>query len=181
MAMLDAVLSPDWEARYYSFNCRWGEGEEMASMRNGSGDDWFIVFSTAGVYGRGFNHETPNAPQLLDAVPAVFDTYVTEPAFAAHDGSPLATVCFWRESRDPNWSVSTVDLGAHSLFDLLIDGTPEAYREWAQEYYEIETTLAAVHHVYALLPLTPTVVAELNPDVDLIALDPDIAEIGYPH
>jgi hypothetical protein len=23
LAMLDAVLSPDWESRYYSFNRRW--------------------------------------------------------------------------------------------------------------------------------------------------------------
>ncbi|MFJ9743779.1 hypothetical protein ACIRS4_37680, partial [Streptomyces sp. NPDC101166] len=82
MAMLDAILSPEWESRYYSFDSTWGEGEEVASMRNGSGDDWFIVFSGAGVYGRGFDHEAPNAPDVLQAVPSVFEIYVTEPAFA---------------------------------------------------------------------------------------------------
>ncbi|MGW4895655.1 hypothetical protein ACWEQL_25835 [Kitasatospora sp. NPDC004240] len=31
LAVLDAVLSPDWEGRYHTFDSRWGEGEEMAS------------------------------------------------------------------------------------------------------------------------------------------------------
>ncbi|MFI1920107.1 hypothetical protein [Nocardia sp. NPDC020380] len=181
MAMLDAVLSPQWENRYYSFNSRWGEGEEMASMCNGSGDDWFIVFSAVGVYGRGFNHETPDAPQVPDAVPAVFDPYVTEPAFADHDGPPLVTVCFWREPHDADWGVSAGERGGQGLFELLVDGTPEGYQEWVKDYYEVEVSLAAVQHVYALLPLTPAVVAGLNPDVDLRDLEPDIVEIGYPH
>ncbi|MET9490790.1 hypothetical protein [Nocardia sp. NPDC006630] len=181
MAMLDAVLSPEWEGRYHSFNSRWAAGEEMASMRNGSGDDWFIVFSAVGVCGRGFNHEIPNAPQVLDAVPAVFEPYVTEPAFADHDGSPRATLCFWREPRDTDWGVSATDRGGHELFELLVDGTPEGYQEWAQDYYEAEVSLAAIEHVYALLPLTPAVVAGLNPAVDLLVLEPDLIEIGYPH
>jgi hypothetical protein len=46
--MLDAIMSPEWEWRYYSFDSRWGPGEEMASMRNGSGDAYSIVFSSAG-------------------------------------------------------------------------------------------------------------------------------------
>lgn len=181
MAILDAVLSPEWEYRYYSFDSRWGDGAEMASMRNGSGDNWFIVFSGAGVYGRGFDHEAPNAPQVLDAVPPVFGPYVTEPAFAAHDGSPLATVCFWREPRDTAWGVSAADRGGRGLFELLVEGTPEAYRDWAENYYETEVSLSAVQHVYALQPLTPTVLAELDPDIEFADLEQDIIQIDYPH
>lgn len=33
LAMLDAIMSPEWEYRYYSFNSQWGEGEIKASMR----------------------------------------------------------------------------------------------------------------------------------------------------
>ncbi|WP_328392400.1 hypothetical protein OHS70_00395 [Streptomyces sp. NBC_00390] len=40
LAMLDAILSPDWEGRYYSFNAGWAAGVELASMRNGSGDEY---------------------------------------------------------------------------------------------------------------------------------------------
>lgn len=50
LAMLDAILCPDWEGRYYSFKAGWAAGEEMASMRNGSGDEYSIVFSAAGAY-----------------------------------------------------------------------------------------------------------------------------------
>ncbi|QFZ72233.1 hypothetical protein GFH48_02255 [Streptomyces fagopyri] len=44
--------------RRYSMNAGWAEGEEMASTRNGSGDEYSIVFSAAGVYVRGFDHES---------------------------------------------------------------------------------------------------------------------------
>ncbi|MFL5245765.1 MAG: hypothetical protein ACJ8FY_27140 [Gemmataceae bacterium] len=42
IATLDAILSPEWELRYYSFNNSWAAGAACASMRNGSGDDYFI-------------------------------------------------------------------------------------------------------------------------------------------
>ncbi len=31
LAMLDAIMSPEWEYRYYSFNSKWDDGEMMAS------------------------------------------------------------------------------------------------------------------------------------------------------
>ncbi|MFD7845733.1 hypothetical protein ACFV4K_22685 [Nocardia sp. NPDC059764] len=149
-------------------------------MRNGSGDDWFIVFSGAGVYGRGFDHEAPDVPDVLQAVPRVFESYVTEPAFAAHDGAPRATVCFWREPADSEWGVAVSDRGGEGLFELLIEGTPQAYQRWAEDYYETTVGLSEIEHVYALRPLTPAVVARLNPEVELADLDADIADIGYP-
>ncbi|MGW6505963.1 hypothetical protein ACWGCP_00065 [Streptomyces niveus] len=66
LAVLDAILSPERECRYYSFNSAWAQGEEMASMRNGSGDEYSIVFSTAGAYLRGFDHEAPMSPYAND-------------------------------------------------------------------------------------------------------------------
>ena len=47
LAVLGAILSPEWDLRYYSFS-KWAEGEMMASMRNGSGDDWFLLFGPPG-------------------------------------------------------------------------------------------------------------------------------------
>ena len=37
MAMLDAILMPEWEYRYYSFNAQWGEGETMGSHERWGG------------------------------------------------------------------------------------------------------------------------------------------------
>jgi hypothetical protein len=49
IAMLDAILSPTWDYRYYSYNAQWDMNEEMASMRNNSGDHFFILFQPQGL------------------------------------------------------------------------------------------------------------------------------------
>jgi len=41
MAMLDAILMPEWEYRHYSFNAHWGEDDMMGSMRDGAVDEFF--------------------------------------------------------------------------------------------------------------------------------------------
>ncbi|MFF3946228.1 hypothetical protein ACFYYN_15515 [Streptomyces sp. NPDC001902] len=198
LAMLDAILSPEWEMRYHSFDAVWDTGEEMASLRNGSGDEYAIVFCAAGAFIRGFDHESPVSPYgsedhepwpgVVDEVPEAFRPYVEEPAFCDEDGVPVATVCLWRAAGDDAWRHGSVDLpedredadGASYLFRLLTDRSPEAFRAFAEEYYEVPVDLDAVRHVHALRPLTPEVVARLNTEVTLDGLAEDIAGIGYP-
>ncbi|MFJ1754988.1 hypothetical protein [Kitasatospora sp. NPDC088134] len=72
------------------------------------------------------------------------------------------------------------DGGAAWLFDVLATGTPEAYREFAEDYYETAVGLDAVRHVFALRPLTEAVVTALNPGLSLADLAADLAETGYP-
>ncbi|MEV6330263.1 hypothetical protein [Streptomyces sp. NPDC051909] len=198
LAMLEAVLSPEWDGRYYSFDAHWAEGEERASMRDGQGDEFRIVFSAAGAYVEGFAHEAPMSPWarmddpevwpgVLDSVPEAFRPYVSE----AEDGeaAPAVTACLWRAPADPAWRTGTIDFpargdgepdGADHLFELLVDRSAEAYAEWAADYYETEVDVAAVRHVLALEPLTAEVVAALNPELELADLAEDIREIGYP-
>lgn len=198
LAMVEAVLSPEWADRYYSFDAHWAEGEAAASMRDGQGDEFRIVFSPAGTYAEGFAHEAAMSPWagtddpevwpgVLDSVPEVFRPYVSE----AEDGeaAPAVTACLWREATDPAWHTGTIDFptrgddepdGAAHLFELLVDRSAEAYAEWAADYYETEVDVEAVRHVLALEPLTQEVVTALNPDVSLADLAEDIAEIGYP-
>ncbi|MFD7411687.1 hypothetical protein [Kitasatospora purpeofusca] len=186
IAMLEAILSPVWGDRYYSFDSAWGDGQQMASMRNGEGDDWFMVFSEAGVYARGLDHTAPNAaPRLLPEVPEAFRAQTVEPAFGGSDSTPLATVCFWHGAGgDDGWQApSAAPTGGVELFALLAAADPaEAYLAWAEEYYEPEhlPEPAAIAHVLALRPLTAAVVAAVDPDADLDDLAEDIAEIGYP-
>lgn len=49
IAALDAMLWEEWQDRYYSFDHAWNTsaGQRMASMRNGEGDEWFMVFDSA--------------------------------------------------------------------------------------------------------------------------------------
>jgi hypothetical protein len=196
IALLDAILSPDWSSRYFSFDAEWAPGEALASMRNGSGDEYSIVFTAAGACARGFDHESPMSPYrrsplatwpgLLDTVPEVFRDVVTEPAFSEEDGTLLATVVFWRRASDPAWSCGDVSVpapaadGADELFALLADGRPEGYQEFAQEYYAMDVDLPPVQHCYRLRPLTRSVVAALNPDLELADLEADRQQIGYP-
>ncbi|WAL70202.1 hypothetical protein OU787_01065 [Kitasatospora sp. YST-16] len=199
MAMLDAVLSPIWANRYYSCDSRWAPGEVMASMRDGYGNAYRIVFSAGGAFATGFDHESALSPYLqfpeqawpglFDGVPEAFQAQLAEPAFCDEDGVPEATTCFWREATDSTWRTGNPapdpdghedDGGAAWLFDVLLDGSPEAYRSFAEKYYEADVDLDAVRHVYALRPLTQEVVHALNPQLELAALAGDVAEIGYP-
>ncbi|MFD5121701.1 hypothetical protein [Streptomyces sp. NPDC058385] len=197
LSVLDAILSPEWEDRYYSFNDRWSETESLASMRNGSGDEFSIVFSPAGVYVRGFAHESPMSPYtedgpwpgVLDEVPDVFRPCVEEPAFCDEDGMPVVTACMWRETDHASWKAGTIDYpdeqpddpdGAGYLFQLLVDRSPEAFQQWAEDYYEVPVALEAVSHIFASRPLSDSVVNALNPEVTVADLAKDLAEIGYP-
>ncbi|MGP3914248.1 hypothetical protein [Nonomuraea sp. 10N515B] len=196
VALLEAILSPEWSSRYHSFDAGWSPGEEMASMRNGSGDEYSIVFSAAGAYIRGFDHEAAMSPYgndgpwpgVLDSVPEVFRHCVQEPAFCDEHGLPVVTACLWRAAGDDGWRVGEIDYpngvgdpdGAVHLFARLVDPSPEAFRRFAEDYYEVPVDLNAVRHVYALRPLTQAVVTALNADLPLTDLTDDLAAARYP-
>jgi hypothetical protein len=192
LAMLDAILSPEWEYRYYSFNSKWAPGEMMASMRNGSGDDYFALFTLQGAILKGFAQEAPMSPYahnppriwpgMLDSVPPAFAGFLTEPAFNIGD----TTFCIWRQYQDADWQRGTVAFPAGTdpdgSADLLscLDGDPQTYQQWASDYYDHVVDLDAVAHIYAHRPLIPRILAILNPDLGLEDLAEDIGEIGYP-
>lgn len=187
--MLDAILSPEWESRYYSFNGVWSDDATMASMRNGSGDYWFALFCKAGVALHGLAHESPAFrpgkpwPGIFDRLPNAFhESFLREPAFTTEDSS----FCVWRLYDDAVWSCGPVELprgadpdGSAALLSIL-DGRPERYVAFANEYYEQEIEIGDVQALYDHQPLTEALVERLNADVDLEALADDAAEIGYP-
>jgi len=190
--MLDAILCPAWELRYYSFNAHWSEGEMMASMRNGSGDEYFIWFPPAGAIIKGFAHEAPMTPYMLepprvwpgvlDTVPNVFATFLTEPAFIIED----TTFCVWRTYDDSVWQRGTIQFpddpdpdGSRSLLAAL-DGNPHTYRVYAETYYARQIDLDAVIHIYNHQSLTDAILAALNPDLSLRDIAAERDEIGYP-
>ncbi len=192
MAMLDAILYPEWQDRYYSFNSRWADGEQMGSMRSGSGDDFFALFNANGCLLKGFEHEAPMTPYrsnpkriwpgVIDHVPPEFTRGLEEPAFTPED----TTFCIWRGPGDRSWQVGPIEWpegadpdGSAGLLSPL-DGDPEIYRDWTVDLREREIELASIEHVYAHKPLTAALVAEINPEVSLDDLAADIEEIGYP-
>lgn len=194
LAVLDAIMSPDWEYRYYSFNSKWAAGEMMASMRNGCGDEYFILFNAQGAIMKGFAHESPMSPWandseqvwpgVLDEVPNEFAEFLTEPAFSID----ATTFCIWRRSSDGSWQTGQIDYpeeedeedpdGSEDLL-FVLNGDPATYKQFAEEYYERSIDLGAVRSIYQHQPLTAEIIKGLNPEVSLESLDSDLEEIAY--
>ncbi|MFF3723816.1 hypothetical protein ACFYYM_15795 [Streptomyces erythrochromogenes] len=95
-----------------------------------------------------------------------------------------------RGADDTAWRTGTVAFpaegdgdpdGAHVHCELLVDrSAAEACAAWASEQDETPVDGAAVRALPGRRPLTPEVVAVLNPDVDLADPAEDISEIGHP-
>src|SRR5262245_1652698 len=187
LAALDAVLSPEWEYRYYSFNAAWADGQMMASMRDGSGDSWFALISPAGVALHGLSHESPTftpgkpKPWVFKDLPLVFHAdFLKEPAFVTSN----STYCLWRLTDDAQWRRGPVpdfgvDDGAREHLEHVLSG-PVGYRSWAQDYYEVDLSLDDVEAVFRHEPFTDALAKRLNPAIDLAALHASLKEIGYP-
>lgn len=189
LAMLDAILSPEWDTRYYSFNARWGDEAMMASMRNGQGDQWFAVFSPAGAALHGlalgapmFRHSRP-WPGIFDELPAEFRSLLLgEPAFDTAN----STFCVWRLASAARWTRGPVQFasgadpdGSEALLEILA-GRPDQYVRFASEYYEVDLDEEDVAAIYGHAKLDPELLERLNPDVSLESLADDMTEIGYP-
>lgn len=189
LAMLDAILCPEWEYRYYSFNKNWSEGEEMASMRNGSGDEWFILFGAFGAVIKGLDHEASlaNDPLFSQEVqrqlPKVFDPFLKEPAVSLDQMS----FCYWRQTEDlvwhkvvsPNQALSQSADGSLEYLSMLIEPA-SSYQQFASEYFELHTPLDAIENIFAFAPLSTALGRSLNPNVSMGELIESASEIGYP-
>ncbi|BCL83552.1 hypothetical protein ccbrp13_60170 [Ktedonobacteria bacterium brp13] len=194
LAVLDAALMPEWEGRYYSFTARWKEAERMASMRNGSGDDYFLWLSPAGAVLKGFAHESAVWKQLrgksdlvlsslAQQLPPKLEPFLHEPAFSLEE----TTFCLWRQPLDPTWIMWQPPVPQEIRFfdgsaDLLalLDGNPVTYQAWAEDYYEIRPDLAALQAVYAHMPLTEELLRGLGSPRRRDEVAVELEEIGYP-
>lgn len=198
MAALELVISGNEDDGYFGYVPAWGQGEDAALMDDGSGGEYTIVFTADGVFGRGFDHESRMSPWadgdgalwpgLVEGIPEVFRPFLTEPAFCSEDGVLHATTVFWRENGDTAWRAGAVEFpegradadGADFLFEVLAAGTAEAYRDFAEDYYETDLPLEAVRHIWSLGPVTQEIVSALNPGLPLEAVASRLAGCGYP-
>ena len=133
----NAIICPDWESRYYSYDTNWGQSEECFSMRDGSGDEFLVLFSDHGAVISGFAHDSTMSNwkerelkpvNLRDKVALLFGNkktileqhiysgVVDELPAVFHDfifGEPVrsigTTFCIWRESKDSSWKRGDID------------------------------------------------------------------------
>lgn len=106
LALLDAIICRDWDYRYYSFNVHWDINVSVASMRDGSGDHFFAIFTPLGSIVKDFAHEAQMSPYItnppyvwagvLEQIPAAFTKVLADPAFLVED----TTFCLWRSNQE---------------------------------------------------------------------------------
>jgi hypothetical protein len=189
IAVLDAIISPEWEYRYYSYTSIWDEGEECATMRDGSGDEYLILFNQYGVVMNGLAHEVEPWEVDKQIIPGEFHEFM----FGEPVSSLGTTFCVWRKHTDQQWQAAHNKLEEDDEYgdgsaDLLfiLDGHPQTYKDWAEEYYEGEiegeVPLPVVTQIYQGKPLNKEMVVALNPHFqDWKALEEELDEIAYPY
>jgi len=186
ISVLDAIISQEWECRYYSYNSEWAENGEFCEMRNGSGDQMLILFRQDGCVINGFAHEfeQEDKRKLTTNLPSIFDEFIF--------GEPVKTIgttfCLWTTEQG-KWTIGQVENYDDNSEEMLniFDGNPQTYVDWATDYFEdsyIESgiPLDTVTKIYNGQTLTKemvlTIVDELE---DWEQLKADLNEINYPY
>lgn len=174
LAIVDAILMPDWEYRYFSFDASWdaGSNEQMASMRDGSGNHYFVLISEYGIVGKIFCKEAvSDSSYSLDDVPSAFDSFKNEVAFMHNE----STAYFYNLS-EAGWSVSPSSPSGIPLLKFLASD-PSYYSVWASNYYELSLDESAVEHVFRTLSVDRDIIKKLNKYASVESLREDIKKI----
>lgn len=193
LAVLDLILSPEWQYRYYSFNANWSPREMMASMRDGCGDEWWLVFHSDGWAAlKGLAHEAQAwarggealSQALIGVLPPMLRAFSEEPAFRWTETG----FAYYRLPSDSRWTRANdltpfFDLEAGEDFLLRHLVAPaEEYCDFASDYYEREMPIDTVRRVFDLNPITEQMVLSLNSDVILEEIEHELySEIVYPN
>lgn len=151
----------------------------MGSIRNGLGDEVFALFSDVGCFIKEFNQEKEILDEAYSHVPVEFLDVVQEPAFDPAN----VTACYWRNRNSSHWEKSGKD-GAFdpsaSFLLALVDGNPETYESYANDYYERALPSGFVAQIFQHQALTSSDLDSISFERHLEELKKDIHEIGYP-
>lgn len=186
-AMLDVVLCEEEWLRCYEYQPKWTDSVSMAKYDDGSGNEMFAFFRDVDAVVKGFDHESPVSPYnrspcsvwpgIYDGVPSFLDELLDDPAVQRDD----VTFCVWHTSG--RWQCGSMtfpndeeDGSSRLLATILL--TPDAYCDWAREYYERDLDPAIVAEVYAGTSVDVDLIAALNPDRDLEAALAELSELA---
>lgn len=176
LAALDAMMSEDWQDRYYSFDHAWNKNakQRLASRRNGQGDELFILFGPAGVFVKAYWHEYPrqSVTKIYDGLPAALVPQLKEPAFSMKD----VTFGGWHDGTA--WTLRGNAVPLTGVLAVL-SGDPKKYRAYAADYFGATLPIDDVAHVLAGRKLNAKLVKRISTERTLAELKADLAQIGY--
>jgi len=186
ISVLDAIISQEWQYRYYSFNSKWDTNERCLQMRNGSGDEMHILFREGVCAINGFAHEyeQQDKSKLTNNLPAIFNDFI----FGEPVTSIGTTFCLWTTELK-NWQVGQLESFEDNSEEMLniFDGQPQTYINWATEYFEESyresgIPLDTVTKIYSGQTLTKEMVLSIVDKLeDWEQLEKDLIEINYPY
>ena len=186
ISVLDAIISQEWQYRYYSFNSKWDTNEQCLQMRNGSGDEMHILFLEDACAINGFAHEydQQDKAKLTNNLPAIFNDFI----FGEPVKSIGTTFCLWTTELK-NWQVGQLENSEDNSEEMLniFDGQPQTYIDWATDYFEesykeSDIPIDIVTKIYKGQTLTKEMVLSIIDDLeDWEQLEKDLIEINYPY
>lgn len=186
ISVLDAIISQEWQYRYYSFNSKWGPKERCLQMRNGSGDEMLILFREDGCVINGFAHEfdQQNKARLTQGLPTIFNEFI----FGEPVSSIGTTFCIWTLDLK-KWRIGELENFEDNSEEMLkiFDGQPQTYINWATEYFEDGYKASGipfdiVNKIYRGQPVTKEIVLSIVDTLeDWEQLEKDLIEIDYPY
>jgi len=180
LAVLDTIMSPEWQYRYFSFDKDWSPTQRMGSMRDGSGDELHAVFSEEGAVVLGHAHEYPQPEHLIAEarrmLPAEFVGQLDEPAFSVD----TCRFILWASS-DSRWSsvCRSADDGSRELLKYYMPD-PAVYQKWAEDYYEEDVPLSLIEGAFAHRDIDLVRWGGLASAVSEAEFLQDLKRAGYP-
>ena len=174
LAILDAINESEWEYRYYSYNSTWSDDSEMASLRNGSGGEWFFLFEQDNV---SFKCTSPedgiekNFEDIKKLVPKRFNSMINEPAFSMDYGS-----CIWYIENN-QWIKLGREIKCLPNPETIQKMSANDYCQYALNYFEKNINPNFVDSIFKG-NFSIDLSMKINPALDLETLSQDIIEIG---
>ncbi len=181
IAILELIIMTEWEFRYFSYNSNWDTKEEMASMRDGCGNHYFILFNEQGMIIKGYDKRVQKnkitIKRILRDIPSEFQSVLNEPAFIIEK----TNFCIWAKYDENKFNGSTDYLKTKSSLINMVLGTWDGYRTWATDYYEREIDSTVVKDIFQYLPLNSKIISKINNSISIEDIETEISEIGYPY
>lgn len=170
IACLDLILGQEYA--YFSYQSKWSAQAEMASCKNGSGEESFLWIGSNAMAWKYFEHELGCLDMPMDDFPTGFEDFLNEPAFEIEHST---AIYFYKND---HWTKFGKENFLIDRAFQRLSWQAEDYHEWAEDYYEKEIPIEFLQAVFAN-QLDKEIIKCLNTNLDLNDILEELEEIGF--